>query len=173
WNEAGPWLRRAGSFVFGLFVVSNEILFYIFEEVRGPLPASLGLISRSEYLSKKLDYYPAMEFMKNNLPENAKVLFVGDQRAYYCPRWHLAPMGLLPTPLRPWTDESADAPAFSRKLREMGFTHIFFNFKEAKRLEGYRVLDLSDHGKNVFYSCLKSLRALHSTEGTVVLALPE
>lgn len=173
WKEAGPWVRRVGAIVFGLFVVSNGILFYIFEEVRGPLPASLGLLSRSEYLSKKLDYYPAMEFMKQNLPENANVLFVGDQRAYYCPRRHLAPMGLLPTPLRPWTDDSPDGPAFVQKLKGMGLTHIFFNFKEAKRLEGYRVLDLSDHGKNVFYSGLKSLRPIHSTEGTVLLALPE
>lgn len=172
WEKAGPWARRAGAVLFGLFVISNGILLYVFEEVRGPIPAALGLMSRSDYLSKKLDYYPAMAFMEKNLPKEANVLIVGDQRGYYCPRRHLAPMGLLPTPLRAWTDQSQDAVAFGKKLKELGFTHLFFNFKEAKRLEGYRVLDLSEHGRIVFNAFLGSLTPIFSTEGTVLFALP-
>ncbi len=164
-------LTRAVGVIFGLFVISNGILFYIVEDVRGPLPVALGLVSRADYLSKKLDYYPAMEFMKKGLPPDANVLFVGDQRSYYCPRRHLAPMALLPTPLRDWTNDAADGAAFGRKLRALGFTHLFFNFKEAKRIESYRVLDLTDHGKVVFNSLLSSLTPIFSTDGTVLFDL--
>lgn len=172
WDRIPVWSRRLAGFLGGLFLISNGILFYVIEKVRDPLPVSFGLISRTEYLSKKLDYFPAMNFMKNELPEDANVLIVGDQRAYYCPRRHLALMGLLPTPLRDWTHEAADGEAFGHKLRKLGFTHLFFNFKEAKRIEGYRVLDLTDHGREVFQSFLQSLSPIHSTEGTVLFAIP-
>lgn len=171
WQTLSVWPKRVIASIVGLFILSNGILFYIVEEVRGPLPVALGLMSRTEYLSKKLDYYPAMEFMKKGLPPEANVLFVGDQRSYYCPRRHLAPMALLPTPLRDWTNDAADGAAFGRKLREMGFTHLFFNFKEAKRIEGYRVLDFTDHGREVFNSLLRSLPPIFSTDGTVLFDL--
>ncbi|MBL0058207.1 MAG: glycosyltransferase family 39 protein [Elusimicrobia bacterium] len=172
WKEIPAWARRTAALVGGLFLISNGILFYIVEDVRGPLPVALGLVSRDEYLSRKLDYYPAMSFMEKELPPDANVLFVGDQRSYYCPRRHLAPMALLPTPLRDWTEESADGPAFGRKLRALGFTHLFFNRREAKRLESYRVLDLTEHGRAVFESLLRSLVPLYASEGAALYALP-
>lgn len=171
WKNLSPWARRGAAFVIGLFLISNGILFYIVEDVRGPLPVALGLMTRAEYLSKKLDYYPAMRFMEKELPRDAYVLFIGDQRSYYCPRRHLAPMALLPTPLRDWTNDAADSASFRQKLRDMGFTHIFFNHREAKRLESYRVLDLTEHGRDVFNSLIRSLPPLHATEGTVLLDL--
>ena len=171
WKAMTPWPRRCVALVIGLFVISNGILFYLVEEVRGPLPVALSLLPRSEYLSKKLDYYPAMKFMEKGLPRDASVLFIGDQRSYYCPRRHLAPMALLPNPLRAWVQESETGADLGRALRELGFTHIFFNHKEAKRLESYRVLDLTDHGREVFNSLIRSLTPLYATEGTVLLAL--
>ena len=171
WQYLSVWPRRAVGVLFGLFVISNGILFYIVEDVRGPLPVALGLQTRKDYLSKKLDYYPAMEFMKNNLSPDAHILFVGDQRSYYCPRRHLAPMALLPTPLRDWTNDSKDGVAFGQKLKALGFTHLFFNFKEAKRIEGYRVLDFTEHGREVFYSFLHSLTPIFSTDGSVLFDL--
>ena len=78
---------------------------------------------------------------------------------------------LLPNPLRAWVQESETGADLGRALRELGFTHIFFNHKEAKRLESYRVLDLTDHGREVFNSLIRSLTPLYATEGTVLLAL--
>lgn len=172
WKGNSIWTQRAMVLVGCLFFISNGTHLYLFETVRDPLPVALGVMSRTDYLSKKLDYYPAMEFMNKSLPSDANVLFVGDQRSYYCPRRHLAPMGLLPTPLRDWTNDAADGAAFGRKLRELGFTHLFFNFKEAKRIEGYRVLDFTDHGREVFNSYLRSLTPIYTTEGTVLFSLP-
>ncbi|MBK8574134.1 MAG: glycosyltransferase family 39 protein [Elusimicrobia bacterium] len=172
WKEMSVWPRRVSALVGGLFLISNGMLFYATEDVRGPLPVALGLISRSEYLSRKLDYYPAMLFMDRELPPDANVLFIGDQRSYYCPRRHLVPMGLLPTPLRGWAEESKDGAAFGKTLRQLGFTHLFLNIKEAKRLEGYRVLDLTEHGRDVFYSFLGGLTPIFSTAGTMVFELP-
>ena len=173
WNDLSAWSRRAAAFVGALFIISNGILFYYIEDVRGPLPVVLGLVSRVDYLSKKLDYYPAMRFMETGLPPDAHVLFIGDQRSYYCPRRHLAPMALLPTPLRDWTNGAADGPAFGRRLRELGFTHVFFNFKEAKRLEGYRVLDLTDHGRAVLNSWLRSTTPIYSSDGAAIFPISQ
>lgn len=172
WKRLALWPKRLVSLLVGLFIVSNGILFCIVEDVRGPLPVALGLMSRTDYLSKKLDYYPAMEFMKKGLPSDAHVLFVGDQRSYYCPRRHLAPMALLPTPLRDWTNDAADGAAFAKKLRELGFTHLFFNHKEATRIAGYRVLDFTPHGRQVFNSLLGSLTPIFATDGTLLFELP-
>lgn len=171
WRELSPWARRGAAVVVALFLISNGILFYIVEDVRGPLPVALGLLTRAEYLSKKLDYYPAMRFMEKELAQDASVLFIGDQRSYYCPRRHLAPMALLPTPLRDWTNDAADSAVFRQKLRDLGFSHIFFNYKEAKRLESYRVLDLTEHGRDVFNSLIRSLPPIYETDGTVLLDL--
>lgn len=109
--------------------------------------------------------------MEKELAPDASVLFIGDQRSYYCPRRHLAPMALLPTPLRDWTNDAADIASFRQKLRDLGFSHIFFNYKEAKRLESYRVLDLTEHGRDVFNSLIRSLPPIYETDGTVLLDL--
>lgn len=46
-----------------------------------------GRENRHEYLTRKLDFYPAMGFINKSLPKNARVLFLfaGD-RGYYCQR---------------------------------------------------------------------------------------
>lgn len=165
------WARRVGLGLGALFVISNGVLFYWVERVRDPFPVAVGLVSRSDYLSGKLDYYPAMAFMETGLPSTARVLFVGDQRAYYCPRRHLAPMALLPQPLRQWAEESDSGAALRQKLSGLGFTHLYFNEKEAARLKSYRVLDFSEKGERIFREMLSELSPVYRTPTQAVLAL--
>lgn len=164
------WVRRSVGAAVGLFVLSNAVLFYWVERVRDPLPVAAGLQSRDQYLTRKLDYYPWMKAMEN-LPPESRVLFVGDQRSYYCPRPHLAPMALLPTPLKEWADTAADPNALRQRLLAEGFTHLFFHRKEAERLRSYRVLDLTPQGRMVFDGLIKQLPVLGETPEAGLFAL--
>jgi hypothetical protein len=165
------WGRRAALALGGVFLVLNGVQFYWVERTRDPFPVVFGLKSRAQYLETKLDYYPAMAFMDENLPADARVLFVGDQRAYYCPRRHVAPMALLPAPLRAWAEDSTDGADLEKKLVSMGFTHVFFNEREARRLESYGVLDLTENGGRVFADFLKHARPVYRNAGQAILAL--
>ncbi len=170
-RPGGPWARRAAAGVVGLFTLSGAVLFYWVERVRDPFPVVLGLSSREEYLSRKLDYYPWMSFMDRELPLKSRVLFVGDQRSYYCPRPYVAPMALLPQPLKAWAEEAETGEDLRQSLVRRGFTHLFLNRREAKRLEGYRVLDFTPRGTGVFEDLLKASTAIQSTEAAALYAL--
>jgi hypothetical protein len=165
------WGRRAALALGGVFLVLNGVHFYWVERVRDPFPVALGLQTRDQYLKAKLDYYPAMAFMGDHLPPEARVLFLGDQRAYYCPRRHLAPMALLPAPMRAWAEDCADGAALEDKLKSMGFTHVYFHEREAERLKSYGVLDLTENGRRVFTDFLRRSRPVYRSEDQAVLAL--
>jgi hypothetical protein len=169
--ESSRFVARAAVVWAALFLMSNGVLFYIVQSVRDPGLVAVGDLSREDYLRKKLDYYPAVAFMNERLPTNARVLFVGDQRGYYMRRSYLAPMALLPQPLRLWADEASDGEDLARRLRSLGFTHLFFNRREAKRIESYRVLDLTERGRSAFQSLLARRSALYDDGGAAVYSL--
>lgn len=167
------WARRGAGVVAGMFLLLNGVQFYWVERVRDPFPVAFGLETREKYLTAKLDYYPAMAFMGKNLPPDARVLFLGDQRAYYCPRRHLAPMALLPAPIRAWAESSANGADLAGKLRALGFTHVYFNEGEAVRLKSYGVLDFSEKGARVFAEFLQKTTPVFRTADQAVLSLGE
>jgi hypothetical protein len=143
---APAWARRATAAVAAAFLLSNGVLFYGIESVRDPFPVATGWRTREDYLRRKIDGYAAHAWTRDHLPADARLLLIGDQRGYYCPRDHVAPMALLPTPLREWADGAADGDALRKELLKSGFTHLFFHAREAERLKGYRVLDLTPAG---------------------------
>ncbi|HOW28840.1 MAG TPA: glycosyltransferase family 39 protein [Elusimicrobiota bacterium] len=171
WSSGISWTRGLVLTGVILFTLSNAVLFYLVERVRDPFPAVLGLQTREEYLSKKLDYYPAVKFMNESLPPHSRVLFVGDQRGYYCRRPYLAPMALLPSPLPIWIEQSSRPEDLSVRLKEEGFTHLFYHRKEARRLAGYRVLELSPDGEKKWSAFLERQVPLYDTPDMTVYSL--
>lgn len=172
WTDLNARVPRLARWIVGLlaagYILSNAVLFYWVERVRDPFPEVFGFMSRDEYLRRKIDSYAALSFVNENLPKNSRVLIIGDQRGYYCGRPYLAPMAMLPTPLKGWADASADGEGLRKKLIESGYTHLFFNRREADRLKSYGVLDLSEHGHAVWNEMLEGLpRFLDSRDITV------
>ncbi len=154
--------RRIASIGAALFLVSNGILFYGVESVRDPLPAAIGWWeTRDQYLSRKLTGYAADVWCDRHLPAESRLLLIGDQRGYYCPRRYLAPMALLPTPLKGWADGLPDGEALRGKLVKLGFTHLFFARREAERLKSYRVLDLTPSGRRAWEDLLARGREIY------------
>ncbi len=170
-SQIPVWAGRALTAVLLLFFLSNGVLFYLVERVRDPFPAALGLMDREDYLRRKLDAYPAWEFINKTLPADSRVLFVGDQRGYYCRRPYLAPMALLPQPLREWADTAETGEQLRSNLLKLGFTHVFFNRKEADRLKGYRVLDLTEHGRTTWSDMRNRLSKDYDTPDATIYSL--
>lgn len=161
WKELIERLPRPGRWTVGLlaagFILSNAVLFYWVERVRDPFPEAFGFMDRDSYLRRKIDSYAALSYLNANLPMDSNVLMIGDQRGYYLRRHYLAPMALLPTPLKGWADGSPDGEGLRKKLVESGYTHLFFNRREAERLKGYGVLDLTERGRAVWEDMLGRL----------------
>jgi hypothetical protein len=145
-----PAARRAGGAFAVLFFLSNGVVFYGVERLRDPFPVALGWEPRGEYLSRKINIQPSFSWCEENLPRDARLLLIGDQRGYRCPRSYVAPMALLPTPLKEWADGCSDGEALRKRLSAEGFTHLVFNRREAERLKSYHVLDLTPSGRRAW-----------------------
>ena len=71
-----------------LLLWNGNYIRQLFHEVE-PLSYITGRVSRDEYLSKRLQEYPVMQYANKNLPTSAKILclFIG-KRGYYLNRLH-------------------------------------------------------------------------------------
>jgi 4-amino-4-deoxy-L-arabinose transferase-like glycosyltransferase len=83
-------------FVFGILCFCLSInAIYIFGQFREIEPFSFlnGTVSRDEYIEKYRPEYAAMRYINENLPPDAKVLFIHlGNRGYYCDREYLFDM---------------------------------------------------------------------------------
>src|SRR5258706_288517 len=75
-------LRTLGHLFLGLLISSNLLLFFEVTDTLSLFKVPLGFESRFDYLSEKLDYFPAASFV-NALPSKSLTYVVGDQRGYY------------------------------------------------------------------------------------------
>jgi hypothetical protein len=80
------------------------------------------------------DPFPAFGAAARVLPDDARVLFVGEPRGFGFPRRFVAPSQHDVSPLRALL-EGADSPVeVAAVLRRRGFTHLLVNFAELARL---------------------------------------
>jgi len=76
----------AFAYIYGLVLAAGMMHF--------KLPAALGLESRDDYLSRRLERYPAFEWAHRNIPADATVLSL-DPRGYYLHRHTFTNLALL------------------------------------------------------------------------------
>lgn len=99
-----------------------------------PLKVVLASEPPSHYLNRQLTHYAGIEFI-NTLPaEETKVLFVGETRGAYCDRPFMANSAYDYNPLMLALEQSTTVDEARQKLRAQGYTHVFVNFSELKRL---------------------------------------
>lgn len=94
-----------------------------------------GRMSRHEYLTRQrvtygLPYYAAAEWVNANLPPKAKVLLLGESRAYYLERDFIAATVFDHNPF--WTAAAAakDPAELRERLRALGVTHILLSARQ-------------------------------------------
>ncbi|MFA5138858.1 MAG: glycosyltransferase family 39 protein [Elusimicrobiota bacterium] len=94
-----------------------------------------GKESRVSFLTKQrvtygLPYYSAAEFINRELPKDAKVLFLGESRAFYCERDFIAATIYDFNPFWTAVQESKTAQELGERVRELGVTHIFVSARQ-------------------------------------------
>ena len=92
------------------------------------LSVVLGWESKASYLRRILYDYSAMEFIENELPENAQVALLWDGRGYYCDSRCLPDADLSRWPRL--LQETGSAQAAVEALRFRGVSHVLVDLEE-------------------------------------------
>lgn len=94
-----------------------------------PLGYLSGNVSRDEYIGKFRSEYPAMRYINENLPADARVLFMFlGNRGYYCDRQYVLDMQRNRSTFRQLVKASSDPQTIFLGLKDMGITHILIHY---------------------------------------------
>lgn len=127
---SGPrrWAREVGAlavfFLCGLYAHSKtDALLW---------KALAGRIPREEFLTHRRPLYPAppyaaYEWVRANLPADAKLTLVGEPRSFYLAREHETSSPYASAPLVMRAETARSGEDLRAALREEGFTHVLLN----------------------------------------------
>jgi hypothetical protein len=138
---------------------------------------ALGREKGDAYLARVLDHWPAARFVRETLPPDARLLFIGETRPYYFSRNAVAPHPIDAHPLSRWVHEEMSAESLIRRLTVEGITHVVLNVHEFRRVrEKYGVLAFSGEAapedERRLRELPKALRLLYAANGVYVFAVP-
>ena len=127
-----PWLRHAVWIIAVGIGAHNLLGQFVGSRYLGKWDVLRDRQSQADYLkieraSYGQPYFAAMEYINQSLPQNAKIVFLGEPRGYYCEREFIAATVFDNNPF--WiAARDANSPAeFHDKLRALGITHVFLN----------------------------------------------
>ncbi|HLX62304.1 MAG TPA: hypothetical protein VKX17_13580 [Planctomycetota bacterium] len=83
----------------------------------------------------------------SQLPDNSRVLFVGEAQTFYCERTPAYSVVFNTSPLEEALHKTQSADEAVAYLRERGITHIYLNYSEWLRLDTSYALKVSDDGR--------------------------
>ncbi|MGH7229118.1 MAG: hypothetical protein ACREIH_07865 [Nitrospiraceae bacterium] len=130
-----------------------------------------GTLSKSDYLARRLAYYPAAQWLNIHTPSDAHVLYLGETRLLYLDRpvsfssaYDFSEIARLLAP---------NAPPLFSQLRNRGITHIVINGREIERLRtGYEYLPLSVDAERRLRAALAECRIAFRKSGVQICELP-
>lgn len=139
---------------------------------------AIGREEADHYLARRLDHFQTARFARETLPEEARVLFIGETRPYYFEREAMAPTAYDHHPLQRWVRESSSPETLAQRLADEGFTHVVLNVREFRRLhDAYGVLAFSGDGAVTYDRRLRALpralRQLFAGNGVYVFEIPK
>ena len=121
--------RKIGWTIIALIVLFSLCLnaYYISTQYKYVRPFDYlnGTLTRDEYIDKFRREYPAMRYINENLPQEAKVLFfyLGN-RGYYCDRDYLFDMQKGVSTLWEIVKKSKSPEEVLTELKNKGITHL-------------------------------------------------
>jgi hypothetical protein len=139
---------------------------------------ALGREETDAYMARQIDHFGAARFVRETLPAQARLLFIGETRPYYFAREAVAPSAYDSHPLQRWVLESSSTGALARRLDAEGISHVVLNVREFKRIhDSYGVLAFSGEGAEAHDRRLKGLprvlRLLFAGNGVFVFEVPK
>jgi len=123
------WLLLGGGLLYNAIIAAN-----VTTDLFDPGAVVFGRQSRDEYLTERIEHYPVISYANRNLPENSKVLFIGEARTYYMRVNYEANSAYDKTIIVEMIKRSSDLADLLPRLRDAGFTHVIYNGREAYRL---------------------------------------
>jgi hypothetical protein len=116
-----------------------NLMLFLVEEITilRPFTYLFANASKEEFLLEHgVNYYPVIQ---SEIPKDAKILFVGEARGYYCERDYLLYSSIAgiddrEIPLRKLILESSNIQELLQNLHRLGITHILVNGSEMQRL---------------------------------------
>jgi predicted nucleic acid-binding Zn finger protein len=112
-----------------------------------------------QYIQEVFPSYPAFNFVNKNLPENARILLVGEARNYYLKRPYYASSGIDYAMIKKYLSPGTTFAEFKAALKKDKITHIIFNAGEFQRLKReYRCLD--DYEETLLIAFFKQLQPI-------------
>lgn len=100
------------------------------------LPVVLGMVSERGYLERNVPFYRSLKWVSRNLPDDARILFLGLQGFYYLDRAYDPGMPAYQGLVR-YSDFEQPGDLY-RELISRGWTHIYFegiHFENSRDLE--------------------------------------
>ena len=127
-------------------------------EARGPhidLRPPAGVQEKEAYLAQRHPGYPsppraAIRWMNENLPLDARVLFIAESRSHGLKRRAVPSSVYDVQPIERFSRGASSGEEVVRRLRDAGVTHLFFNHAEALRTEGYGLFRWDEPGWRAF-----------------------
>ncbi len=147
------------------------------ESVFASTAVALGRETPEAYAVQRLDHYAAARFVREHTATDAKLLLIGEARAYYFGREALAPYPYVEHPMGGWIREAATPEALAARVAAEGFTHVVLNVREFARLrDKYGILAFSGPDDALLDQRLKefprALDTLFTQHGVYVFAIP-
>ncbi|MBI5882888.1 MAG: hypothetical protein HZB91_07285 [Elusimicrobia bacterium] len=134
WSSSGRAVRLCLAAVCVAMTAVNLGYFLFVHRVLETGRVLLGRESREAFLARRLDYYPCAAWCRERLAPNDKILIVGEQRAYYLGRDHVASTVNAPNQWVELANAASDPEDLSRRLRAEGYTKVLFVSSELARL---------------------------------------
>jgi len=144
---------------------------------KDPWGVVLGRESREEYLYRDSIgrnlmpyYYPLVKYINQNLSLDAKVLFMGEARGYYCEREFVTSLAEDPHSIViRLVRFSKDTDELLEKLKSLGITHVLYNRREGYRLKSFNIFDWQGDDFPIFHKFWRNNLKLIYTEKDVYL----
>lgn len=98
----------------------------------GTWKVAYGRISKSDYLlhehpAYNAPYYAGVQFINQNLPQNTTVLFIGEERGFYCERKFITASVFDTNPIVNLANTASNSADLANKLQHKGITHLLIN----------------------------------------------
>lgn len=109
--------------IFGFFIQTNFIL----SNLKNNMPVLLGVETKESFLRRTHQPYGIFEYINKNLAQDTKILFVFENKGFFCKRRYLADSIFEVSWIMKLSRESKDLEELSRNLKKLGITHILIN----------------------------------------------
>lgn len=125
-NARRQWFGRA-VLALSLAYLAIFALYIVSVTVPNQLPVVAGLESRGDYLHRRYQPYDAMARAGMELPPNAKLLLIWENRGFYLARPYIADSFYEASWIVQLLEKDQAGDLLEKKLREQGVTHAMMN----------------------------------------------